>query len=541
MINIKEPFKTDGFSLAVLILVSLVMFFLDLGGRDLWAPDEGEYAQISQEMLETGEWVIPQLNGVPSAQKPPFFNWAAAVLSLPVGRVTELTARLPSAVMGMIGVLATYWLGVRLFRRRAAFLSALVLVTSPIYLHQARWAQVDMVYSTFVCLTLVSFYYGYLNGANRVRYFLIGSVFMSLGTLTKGPAAIALPGMTILIFLVLTKRLRGFLTRDLILCLAVFVVIVSPWYLSVYMKAGSDFAWELIVKHNFYMFFDTWSHKRPFYYYFINLPWEFFPWIVFLPAAMLNMFARDEEREQRLFLLVWFIGMFCFFTLSQAKQGKYILPLFPAIALIVGRFWDDVIFDRQSMSYTKCVFVPVTFIAIVMVFGGAVGTWIVNNHHPEFLKVSLPMGTLFALSGAVMFITALFSVKKGLFATIVITLVLISTYLTLFINPKLNHYKSARVFCEKTVEITKDRELGIYGIFFHQMGPYVFYTGRKLKTFDNEGEVVQFFGAKEWAFCIMRDTYFKTFRDQYSGPVHELLSASVGHRKVLLISNKPLE
>ncbi len=541
MINIKEPFKTDGFSLAVLILVSLVMFFLDLGGRDLWAPDEGEYAQISQEMLETGEWVIPQLNGVPSAQKPPFFNWAAAVLSLPIGRVTELTARLPSAVMGMIGVLATYWLGVRLFRRRAAFLSALVLVTSPIYLHQARWAQVDMVYSTFVCLTLVSFYYGYLNGANRVRYFLIGSVFMSLGTLTKGPAAIALPGMTILIFLVLTKRLRGFLTRDLILCLVVFVVIVSPWYLSVYMKAGSDFAWELIVKHNFYMFFDTWSHKRPFYYYFINLPWEFFPWIVFLPAAMLNMFARDEEREQRLFLLVWFIGMFCFFTLSQAKQGKYILPLFPAIALIVGRFWDDVIFDRQSLSYTKCIFVPVTFIAIVMVFGSAVGTWIVNNHRPEFLKVSLPMGTLFALSGAAMFITALFRVKKGLFATIVIALVLISTYLTLFINPKLNHYKSARVFCEKTVKITKGRELGIYGIFLHQMGPYVFYTGRKLKTFDNEGEVVQFFGAKEGAFCIMRDTYLKTFRDQYSGPVHKLLSASVGHRKVLLISNQPLE
>ncbi len=126
------------------------------------------------------------------------------------------------------------------------------------------------------------------------------------------------------------------------------------------------------------------------------------------PAAMLNMFARDEEREQRLFLLVWFIGMFCFFTLSQAKQGKYILPLFPAIALIVGRFWDDVIFDRQSLSYTKCIFVPVTFIAIVMVFGSAVGTWLVNNNHPEFLKVSLPMGMLFALSGAAMFITALF-------------------------------------------------------------------------------------------------------------------------------------
>ncbi|MEK7369721.1 MAG: hypothetical protein AABZ62_08650, partial [Planctomycetota bacterium] len=90
MLNREEFFKTDSPSLTILVLFTLAMFFLSLGGRDFWAPDEGEYAQISQEMIESGDWIIPRLNGIPSAQKPPFFNWAAAAFSLPAGRVTEV-------------------------------------------------------------------------------------------------------------------------------------------------------------------------------------------------------------------------------------------------------------------------------------------------------------------------------------------------------------------------------------------------------------------------------------------------------------------
>ena len=539
MLNREEFFKTDSPSLIILVLFTLAMFFLSLGGRDFWAPDEGEYAQISQEMIESGDWIIPRLNGIPSAQKPPFFNWAAAAFSLPAGRVTEVTARLPSAIMGMIGVLATYWLGKGLFGRRTGFLSALILATSPIYLHQARWVQVDMVYSAFVYLTLACFYHGYLNDAKRGKYFLLGALLMSLGTLTKGPAAIVLPGSTILIFLILKRRLREFLTRDLLLCLLVCSLIVSPWYLAVYLRVGANFVWELIIRHNLYMFFETWSHKRPFYYYLINLPWEFFPWIVFLPAAILNTLANDKERDQRLFLFAWFIGMFCFFSLSEAKQAKYLLPLFPSIALIVGRFWDDILSDRQSLSYKNGLLLPAVFLAVVMVFGSAAAAWVVNNKYPEFLKTSLPLGTLFALSGAAVFIMALFRLKRELFATIVVSLLLIASYLTIIINPEINHYKTAKPFCEETVKIAKDKPLGIYGIFLHQMGPYVFYTGRKLKIFDDEGEVVGFFNTQERVFCIMRDTYFNSFKDKYNGPVYSLSSASIGHRKVHLVSNQP--
>lgn len=541
MLNREEFFKTDTSSLTILVLLSLAMFFLNLGVRDLWAPDEGEYALISQEMLESGDWIIPTINGIPSAQKPPLFNWIAAILSLPAGRVTELTARLPSAIMGLVGVLATYWLGKGLYGQRTGFLGAAILATSPIYFHQARWVQVDMVFSTFVTLTLTCFYYGYISPERRHKYFLLGSLFMALGTLTKGPAAIVLPGLTTIIFMALQRRLREFLTRELFLYMIVCLAIISPWYLAVYLRAGTDFMWELIIKHNFYMFFETWSHKRPVYYYFINLPWEFTPWIIFLPAAILNMLADEREREQRLFLFVWFIGMFCFFSLSQAKQGKYLLPLFPSIALIVGKFWDDVLSERQSLPYTKCLFLPCVFIAVVMVFGSAAAAWFVNRKYPEFLSVTLPFGSLLALSGAAIFITSLFRLRRALFITIVVSLVLLAGYLTTFLHPEINHYKTPRPFCHETARIARGKELGIYGIFLHQMGPYVFYTRRKLKTFEDEEAVIRFFGTQDQVFCIMRDTYFRSFKKKYSGPLYCLLSASVGHRNVHLVSNKPRE
>ncbi|MEK7242283.1 MAG: glycosyltransferase family 39 protein, partial [Planctomycetota bacterium] len=216
--TIEELFESDRPCIALLVSLCIVLFFFNLGGRDLWAPDEGEYAQISQEMLDTGDWVIPRMNDQPTAQKPPLFNWAVAIISLPLGRVTEVTARLPSALGGLAGVLATYWLGKTLYgNRRTALFSALVLATTPIYFHQARWVQVDMLLCAFVTLSLSLFYYGYTNPGARQKAFLLGSFCMGLGVLTKGPMAIVLPYLTIALFLALQGQIKEFLNRRLIL------------------------------------------------------------------------------------------------------------------------------------------------------------------------------------------------------------------------------------------------------------------------------------------------------------------------------------
>lgn len=535
----EEFFKTDRPPVALLVILCFILFFMALEGRDLWAPDEAEYAQISQEMLETGDWVIPRMNGVPTAQKPPFFNWVVATLSLPQGRVTELTARLPSALMGLVGVLATYWLGKGLYGRPAGLLSGIILATSPIYIHQARWVQVDMVMAAFVTLTLATLYYGYTSPEKGSNYYLAASFLAALGTLTKGPIAIILPGLTLLLFMTLKRRLRDLSVAKLFLCLGVVLLVTTPWYIASYLRGGPEFTRELILKHNLGMFFETWSHEQPFYYYFWNLPWEFFPWIVFLPSALISLFSREEEREQGLFLLSWFLGMFFFFSISQAKQGKYLLPLLPSLALIVGKFWADILSEKESLPYKWGLTVPAALFSIAMLSGSAIVPWVLHNRYPEFSGLFTPVSTLSGLSGCVVLLASLYGKRKVVFACLVVTVVLLASYANLFVQQEINHYKSARPFCQEAVRIVKGRDLGIYGIFYHQMGPYLFYTGKKMKVLGDEEGLIKFFDTKGRVFCIMGEASLASFKARHKGPVFSLLSAAVGHRRVHLVSNQP--
>ncbi|MBI5125186.1 MAG: glycosyltransferase family 39 protein [Planctomycetes bacterium] len=559
--TIEELFESDRPCIALLVSLCIVLFFFNLGGRDLWAPDEGEYAQISQEMLDTGDWVIPRMNDQPTAQKPPLFNWAVAIISLPLGRVTEVTARLPSALGGLAGVLATYWLGKTLYgNRRTALFSALVLATTPIYFHQARWVQVDMLLCAFVTLSLSLFYYGYTNptvGARCNVPLLLGSFCMGLGVLTKGPMAIILPSLTIALFLALQGQIKEFLNRRLILYLVAVFAVSIPWYLASYSRGGADFTRELILKHNFQMFLETWSHKQPIYYYLWNLPWEFSPWVVFLPAAVYQLLLNGRERPQRDFLLAWAVVMFCFFSLSQAKQAKYLLPMMPALALMVGRFWEGVLVQDAEcgvrFSYKRWVLIPGGVMSGCMLLTGVLGLWFIKKRYPEYLSLFVPLSSFLTLLGGSFFLGLLYGGREGhfrqrwtAFISLLVGLSLLLFYYHAFIQKELNPHNSARPFCQEAVRIVKERPLGIFGIGYHQIGPYLFYTKRRLKTFSDQGSLEEFLGSpasggseKERMFCIIGDAQLAALKGASKAPVYNLLSAVVGHRRIHLISNRP--
>ncbi len=533
-------FERDSSCIALLVSLCTLLFFFNLGGRDLWAPDEGEYAQISQEMLETGDWVVPRMNGQPTAQKPPLFNWSIAIISLPLGSVTEVTARLPSALGGLSGVLATYWLGKTLYNnRRLAFLAATVLAISPIYFHQARWVQVDMLLCAFVTLSLSLFYYGYINHEIRQRAFLLGSFCAGLGSLTKGPVAIVLPFLTITIFLILQKQIKESLNQRLVIYLGVIFAVSLPWYIASYLRGGAEFTKELILKHNLQMFLDTWSHKQPIYYYLWNLPWEFFPWVVFLPAAVYLLLLKTEERPQRNFLLAWAVGTFCLFSLAQAKQAKYLLPMLPSLALIMARFWEEILLGEETFSYSKWVLIPAGAMVVCMALAGTLGLWFIKGRYPEYLHFLIPLSSFLILLGGSFFLSLLYGRRWIALVTLLVGLSLLLFYYHTFIQKELNLHKSVRPFCQEAVRFVKARPLGIFGIGYHQIGPYLFYTGKRLRTFSDQTALTDFLGSSERVFCIVEEAHLTTLKGTHKIPVYSLLSASVGHRRVHLISNRP--
>lgn len=559
-------FERDRPSIALLVSLCAVLFFFNLGGRDLWAPDEGEYAQISQEMLETGDWAIPKMNDQPTAQKPPLFNWAVAIISFPIGRVTEVTARFPSALGGLAGVLGTYWLGKTLYESRMVGLfSAMVLAVSPIYFHQARWVQVDMLLCAFVTLSLSLFYYGYKNTGEspvpikygaRQKAFLLGALCIGLGSLTKGPVAIVLPFLTIFIFLTLQgeicsgrvySALRPSNLGHYAFYLGVIFAVSLPWYMVSYQWGGADFTRELIIKHNFQMFLETWSHKRPIYYYLWNLPWEFFPWVVFLPAAVYLLFLKKGEKSQRDFLLAWAIGMFCFFSLAQAKQAKYLLPMMPALALMVGKFWEETLLGKETFSYRRWVLVPAGVMAGGMVLAGVLGLWLIKGRYPEYLSLLVPLSSFLTLLGGSLFLSFLYERRWTAFISLLVGLSLLAIFYYTFIQKELNAHKSPKPFCREAIKIVKERPLGIFGIGYHQIGPYLFYTERRLKAFESppkadataQKAITEFLGSEDRVFCIIEGEHLAALKGIYKNQVYNLLSAVVGHRRVHLISNKP--
>jgi hypothetical protein len=548
--------------LLILLLLGAFAYLTGLGVRDLWAPDEPRFAQIGREMLRSGDWLVPRMNDEPVALLPPMTYWLIALSSCPLGEVTEGAARLPMALAGLVGIAAVYFLGRRMFGGRAGFLGALVLGTSAQYLRRVRWLQADAPLTAAVTVTIVGIYFAVTARSQKGRHLfaLLATVAAAFGILAKGPVAVILPLLTLFLFLLVTQRwrkssetfARGFLSLALylfgygFLCL----LIVCPWYIAAGLKGGRGFAWEILIKHNFGMFFDTWSHKRPFYYYLLQLPWGLLPWFFYLPGALADSFRRSispEEREKRAFLLCWAGGLFVFFTLSDAKQAKYLLPLYPALALLIGRFFDRVLAGAVSDRVRKyLVDVPSIAAGAVLLLAGLIlpaGSW---WKRPEFF---LPV-TLVAVPCLIAGIVALAAVLKGrrdvVLRTWVLLMILGRLALCYGLYAKLNRYKSYRSLGEEIRRRTGAGDVvGVLGISFRQTGGIIFYADRKLRVFDwrnpKEADKVfrDFFGGPGPTLCVARARLADLAGKWAGRPLYTVLQKKVGHRNLCLLTTRP--
>ena len=210
----------------------IILFLFQLGARDLWEPDETRYAVVAREMREGGNWILPQLNRVIYAEKPPLFFWLINLSSLFLGEDTEFSNRLPSSLAGMITILMTYYFGKRIFNPQVGFLSGLILVTCFLFPQLSRWVMLDSILTLFFLLTLYFFYRGLEEDEKRKKLFLLAGLFMGLGVLTKGPLAFfTIP--ILLIFAFSQRKLKKFWCRDLLWGLLLSLGIVLIWWIPV--------------------------------------------------------------------------------------------------------------------------------------------------------------------------------------------------------------------------------------------------------------------------------------------------------------------
>ena len=346
--------------LLILVVISSAIFFVNLGGWDLWNPDEPRYALVAKEMTEGGNWVLPHLNNQIYPDKPPVFFWLIAFTYKVSGTVNSFAARFPSALAGVLGVILTYLLGSKLYGNKTGFISALILITMVEYFWLGRRANIDMTLNLFVLLALFFFYQGYqTERSRRWQYHVyLFYFFMGIATLTKGPVGFLLPLLTIIVYLLLKKdvnTLKKVLFHPGVL---LFIAVTLAWVIPACMQGGEAYRNEILFTQTIGRVHDSWSHQQPFYYYFTKLPFLLFPWIFFLPSTFIYLFTRRKEiKEDYLFPAVWFMTIFTFFTLCSGKRELYLLPLFPPSALMVGFFFNK-FFEEDASLNKRLITIP---------------------------------------------------------------------------------------------------------------------------------------------------------------------------------------
>jgi 4-amino-4-deoxy-L-arabinose transferase-like glycosyltransferase len=320
------------FHLLILVFLTGLFFFYALGSYSLKEPDEGRYAEIPREMVKQGDYLVPHLNYVRYFEKPPLLYWGTA-LSYKLFGTNEWSFRLPNAMMALLCVIILYLFAKVWFDNRTAFLSSLILMSSFGFFAMAHIVTIDMLFAVLLCSALLCFYEYY----RRQRHLFLYLFYLSLAlaTLAKGPVSLILMGATILFFLVTEKRLTFIRQLLDVRALLLFALITIPWFLIISLKEKEFFHFFFIDQH--LLRFLTTKHKRsgPLYYFIPVILGGMFPWCIFLPRAIMDLW---RTRALRLFF-IWSMVVFVFFSISDSKLPPYVLPVFPAFSLILGYFF----------------------------------------------------------------------------------------------------------------------------------------------------------------------------------------------------------
>ena len=325
--------------------------------RDLWAPDEPDFAQCVKEMRLRGDWLLPYLNGVPYSEKPILYYWVMKASSVLLDALTgglgftqgvaAWALRLPSVIAGVAFLSAFRRWAVRFLEPGTAEPAALILATTPLWFWQSQFIQIDLLFAALLAWSWLAWLGGYLllrehnspetSADEHRRWFLKAYFWLALAFLAKGPLAPVLSVLVLAAFLAWQRDFAVLRRAGVVAGLAITLLLVAPWYLAAGLKGGAHYAYELIVFQNFERATRAWDHIHPWWKYFEYILGDFFPWVLLLPALALHL-----RRERRLgdpakrFLLLAFLVPFAFLSAVQSKQGKYLLMGYPFLALLLG-------------------------------------------------------------------------------------------------------------------------------------------------------------------------------------------------------------
>ena len=366
-------FMTNSISrrgLQLLLLAVVLIWFGNLEYRKLIRPDEGRYAEIPREMVVSGDWTTPRLNDLKYFEKPPLQYWATAVAYEVFGE-HQWTSRIWTALTGFAGILLVWFAGTRLFGREAGIYAALLLGSSMLYAMMAHINTLDMGVTFFISMGIFSLLIAQTEDiqVKRRNWMLLAWAGLALAVLSKGLMGLILPGTALFLYSVFNRDITIWKRMHWFSGLLLFFLIATPWFVLV-IKANPEFFDKFFI-YEHYTRFTTKQLGRyqPWYYFVPVLLFGMLPWTVLMFDTLVRTWRGSVQQIKAFsaerFLLVWAVFIYFFFSISGSKLPSYLLPMFPALALLMGK-------QVAEMRSTRLFWLILPSLVVIVILLGVV-------------------------------------------------------------------------------------------------------------------------------------------------------------------------
>lgn len=548
----------------LVLFIAGIVFLVNLGGPKLFDEDEPKNAACGQEMFMRGDWIVPTFNHELRTDKPIMLYWLMLTSFSFLG-VSEFSARLPSALMACGAVVTTFHLGKILLGNKSGLWGAIALSSCLMFVIVGRAATPDATLIFFTTLSLYLFAKGVARnhggqfpsgqaedapGAKEWPHQFIASgwkshfvmfVVMGLAVLAKGPVGFLLPCTIIGLFLLCSAEITGvnfdpsksaavnkswwkrslfFLGRFFgphrffralmsmrpFLLFVTVVVVAVPWYAAVGFATNGAWLEGFLGGHNVGRFMNPMEgHSGPFFYYVPVIMMGFFPWSIFLVLTVWTSIKTAREfgshRFGVLFLLCWVGVYLSFFSMAQTKLPNYVLPCYPALALLTGHFlsqWrlGEFNFNKKWFSLS---FQTLAFVGIVMLVAFPIATsYVLPKYWPLGLVGLIPL-----FVGVRGYLQVQNSNRSAALSTMGFGSVALVVAMFGIATHSISQQQDGPIFGAISQNSTsQDKQpLATYGYFTPNL---VFYANQKIERFHQPDQVENYFASKKNPLLIVR-------------------------------------
>jgi len=326
----------------ILLLFVGTLIFAKIGSYPLQAPDGARYAEIPREMVVSGDYIIPHLNGIQYLEKPPLFYWMQAG-SIKLLGANDFAVSLPNSLMSLFCCLFVYLIARRFYGRLSGILASIILITSFIFFSLTKIVTLDMTFTTWLTAALGCFLYG-INEPNKKykNYYMWGMYFFTaLATLTKGLIGL-FPCLIIFVWILFFNEWRNLKNYCIFSGVILFSAITLPWHILVQLQNPDFFNFYFLQQHFLRYLTSYAARSKPWWFLPSIFTLGIYPWLPFLIQSLKFNFPRNwDDRFQfkiPIFLMIWIIVVYIFYSLSNSQLATYLLPLYPPLSILIGHY-----------------------------------------------------------------------------------------------------------------------------------------------------------------------------------------------------------